>query len=120
MLGLRVCGSALPRLSPFLLSARTKLVLQFLRWKNNCFAKKSVLANKNLVLLQRVVGEEARSRLTLVPVRKMSEEAAAQAGRSAGQFELFPFSVLSRLCKKQCFESGSTCFLASWIRIRIH
>jgi hypothetical protein len=42
---------------------------------------------KNLVLLQRVLGEEARSRLTLVPVRKMSEEAAAQAGRSAGQFE---------------------------------
>jgi len=52
MLGLRACGSALPRLSPFLLS--------------------------------RVLGEEARSRLTLVPVRKMSEEAAAQAGRSAG------------------------------------
>ncbi len=39
---------------------------------------------KNLVLLQRVVGEEARSRLTLVPVRKMSEEVAAQAGRYAG------------------------------------
>ncbi len=60
----------------------------------NSFAKKSVLADKNLVLLQRVVGEKARSRLTLVPVRKMSEEAAAQAGRSAGQF---PISVLSRL-----------------------
>ncbi len=50
----------------------------------NSFAKKSVLGDKNLVLLQRVVGEEARSRLTIVPVRKMSEEAAAQAGRSAG------------------------------------
>ncbi len=37
-----------------------------------------------MVLLQRVLGEEARSRFTLVPVRKMSEEAAAQAGRSAG------------------------------------
>jgi hypothetical protein len=87
MLGLRACGSALPRLSPFLLSARTKLVRQFLRSKTNCvnnFSKKSVLADKNLVLLQRVLGEEARSRVTLVPVRKMSEEAAAQAGRSAG------------------------------------
>ncbi len=50
-----------------------------------------------MVLLQRVVGEEARSRFTLVPVRKMSEEAAAQAGRSAGQF---PISVLSRLFNK--------------------
>jgi hypothetical protein len=84
MLGLRACGSALPRLSPFLLSARTKLVLQFLPSRNNCFPTKSVLADKNLVLLQRVLSEEARSRLTLVPVRKMSEEAAAQAGRSAG------------------------------------
>jgi hypothetical protein len=56
--------------------------------ENNCVnsdAKKNLsLGDKNLVLLQRVLGEEARSRFTLVPVRKMSEEAAAQAGRSAG------------------------------------
>jgi hypothetical protein len=56
----------------------------------NSFEKLSWLI-KNLVLLQRVLCEEARSHLTLVPVRKMSEEAAAQAGRSAGQF---PISAL--------------------------
>jgi len=85
MLGLKVCGSALPRFSSLLLSARTKLFLQFdalkkTHCKNNCATIIYIFLMKNLVQLQRVSIIEASS----VPIRRMSEEVAAQAGRSAG------------------------------------